>query len=413
MRNPIALAIAVAMVLASGCARQQPTPLKLADEQFRQENWDAAIQLCDEALRAQPGDHEAYLLRGRVNLGMGDDTQAIVDFSAAIKNNPKHHEAYYYRALTYRRIGKQQQARADEVLASKLDPIYHGSYTSDDGVTSAPAELEEGETGPQRGGSPRRGARDGRHVADTTTPALDNTLFDPEPSESPSSTEQSSSTVSEGVARQLDRFRPGARRGDLMGKWLAGLQRPRTPRRGVPMPGRRTSKRAPWDPAEGLADERDTPGGAAPGKNAADDPDEGSDDGPQRQDGLADREATPRGITRPADPSRPDSARRFYNSNRRGMVEPWATRPRTTGIHSRPPRTVYSTPMAGSPNSSRVNSSYGSVYGTRTKPVFPGTTGHSLSKRRTAAPSARPPRYGYSIPKPNVRPTGIVRPTQP
>lgn len=76
------------------------------------------------AIRAQPGDANAYFNRGFAYEHAGDLNHAIVDFSQVIRLSPGSSEAYYYRWAAYKDSGDEQRADADFAELSRLDPSF-------------------------------------------------------------------------------------------------------------------------------------------------------------------------------------------------------------------------------------------------------------------------------------------------
>src|SRR3974377_1817269 len=60
---------------------------------------DAAIQACDQAIRQNPRDAEAYNNRGFKHYDKGDLDRALADFDKAIEINPRDAHAYNSRCL--------------------------------------------------------------------------------------------------------------------------------------------------------------------------------------------------------------------------------------------------------------------------------------------------------------------------
>ena len=106
---------------AAGCRLSQPTPLEQAMASFRLGEWDGAIRLCDQVLSSDPRNAEAWLLRGRCQLGKGLPEKAIEDYTRALNLRPEDPEPWYHRAIAYAQIGKPELAAKDNHQARQLD----------------------------------------------------------------------------------------------------------------------------------------------------------------------------------------------------------------------------------------------------------------------------------------------------
>ncbi|MFX5972621.1 tetratricopeptide repeat protein, partial [Acinetobacter baumannii] len=62
---------------------------------------DAAISACDEAIRQNPGDANAYANRGSEYQNKGETDRAIADFNKAIEIDPRLTRAYNNRGNSY------------------------------------------------------------------------------------------------------------------------------------------------------------------------------------------------------------------------------------------------------------------------------------------------------------------------
>jgi tetratricopeptide (TPR) repeat protein len=81
-----------------------------------------AIADCAEAIKADPNNGDAYLLRGRLRRRNLELDAAIDDVTEALKLSPEKPEAFLERAEAYRQKNLLQNARADYAHALKLDP---------------------------------------------------------------------------------------------------------------------------------------------------------------------------------------------------------------------------------------------------------------------------------------------------
>ncbi len=81
-----------------------------------------AVADCNEALRADPDNAEAYILRGNLKRRGLERDGAIADFTEALKLKPAAAEVFLHRAETFRDSGDTAKAKADYSEAVKLDP---------------------------------------------------------------------------------------------------------------------------------------------------------------------------------------------------------------------------------------------------------------------------------------------------
>ncbi len=78
----------------------------------------------------QPGNADAYCVRGLAYVEKGNPDQAITDYDRAIELNPKVGGFYYNRGLAYAKKGDRNRAIADWDQAITLDPDYPDVYYS-------------------------------------------------------------------------------------------------------------------------------------------------------------------------------------------------------------------------------------------------------------------------------------------
>ncbi len=107
--------------LIVGCNDQQD-PILSARIEYARGNLLAAYNLCSEAINADSNDYDAYILRGKINLGMKNNDAAVADYTRAIELQPQNATGYYSRAFVYSKIGETEKGEADEDQARKRDP---------------------------------------------------------------------------------------------------------------------------------------------------------------------------------------------------------------------------------------------------------------------------------------------------
>lgn len=135
------------LCLLLGCAGQQhaaepspggqprssvsaPTAGDRCREQVDAGGYRAAITACGEAIRADPGNGEAYSYRCAAYIATGNAGSAIADCSAALRLDPKSVAAYGNRCAAYNAAGNHQAAIADCSQAVRLDPQSVAAYNN-------------------------------------------------------------------------------------------------------------------------------------------------------------------------------------------------------------------------------------------------------------------------------------------
>ena len=102
--------------------------LELANQQFHNKNYQAALANYDLAIKNCPSLPEAYYRRGLVKRIIGNHHEAIQDLSIATILNPKMVAAYYYRGISYYEVGDFAYAIANYNHAIFLDPTLANAY---------------------------------------------------------------------------------------------------------------------------------------------------------------------------------------------------------------------------------------------------------------------------------------------
>ncbi len=90
--------------------------------------YDRAIAICGEVIRAFPKLAAAYRNRGLVSQDKGDTDRAIADFTEAIRLDPKSTAALNSRGLAWHSQGDDEKALADFSAAIRIDPKLAGAY---------------------------------------------------------------------------------------------------------------------------------------------------------------------------------------------------------------------------------------------------------------------------------------------
>ena len=94
---------------------EEPTPSDSLPAALPQEerSWEEAIAECDEAIRLNPSDADAYFNRGVAYDNVGQFDRAIGDYDQAIRLDPDNLDTYLHRGLAYSDLGQFQNAIQD------------------------------------------------------------------------------------------------------------------------------------------------------------------------------------------------------------------------------------------------------------------------------------------------------------
>lgn len=101
---------------------------KEAMKSFQAQHYDAAITFCGKALRADPKNVSALLLRAQSNFRNADFNPALKDTNSALKMEPKNARAFLQRAKTYAAMDRAKEALSDFAASQKLDPTERDVY---------------------------------------------------------------------------------------------------------------------------------------------------------------------------------------------------------------------------------------------------------------------------------------------
>lgn len=117
----------VLLTCMSGCGRKA-TPLEEASRLLYEDEYDQATAICDSLLAADSLNYDALLMRGQVNQERGEVSQALEDYSQAIKANPQHWSAWDYRGNLYLELSKQSVADGDAERSVAFQDAYMHDY---------------------------------------------------------------------------------------------------------------------------------------------------------------------------------------------------------------------------------------------------------------------------------------------
>lgn len=91
-------------------------------EAFRAGDVDRALELFDQALKADPSYCEAYIARAAVHQKRGQADKMIEECERAIAVQPDHALAYSTRAVAYQMLGQHARSLQDLTRAIELEP---------------------------------------------------------------------------------------------------------------------------------------------------------------------------------------------------------------------------------------------------------------------------------------------------
>jgi len=101
----------------------EPTPVVVANGNFNEEEWDAAIEAYTEALEGDPDERFlAYLGLGRAYAEKELYAEAIENYEAALELDPESPAAHDLLAKAYDKAGEKSRARDEFERAVELDP---------------------------------------------------------------------------------------------------------------------------------------------------------------------------------------------------------------------------------------------------------------------------------------------------
>ena len=96
--------------------------LKKCREEYKLENYEKALELCDKAIILNSiNNPEAFAQRALIKHFLNDNYGSISDLSIAIKINPKIAYFYWNRAISFERIGDTESACNDLKVGSRLN----------------------------------------------------------------------------------------------------------------------------------------------------------------------------------------------------------------------------------------------------------------------------------------------------
>ncbi|NJO03318.1 MAG: tetratricopeptide repeat protein [Bacteroidia bacterium] len=103
-------------------AQEVPQLLSTADQRYKQGNYTASIEACNQALELESAHYEAYQKRARGRRMLGQLENALQDYNTALRLNPSYAPAYLGRAQTKIRLQDYAGAIQDYNLALQINP---------------------------------------------------------------------------------------------------------------------------------------------------------------------------------------------------------------------------------------------------------------------------------------------------
>ena len=97
-------------------------------EEWKKGNFVQSLAQFNLAIRLNPNDAIAYILRGDAYFELGEYQKAIADYTQAIRLNPNDARAYLFRGNAYGQLKEYQKVIADYTQAIRLDPNYADAY---------------------------------------------------------------------------------------------------------------------------------------------------------------------------------------------------------------------------------------------------------------------------------------------
>ena len=97
---------------------------------YSNDDYNSAINLCNEALSLNPNNALAYCGCGTAYSELGQNERAIQDYDKAIELNPNYATAYNNRGESYRHLGQYERAIQDYDKAIELNPNDDYAYNN-------------------------------------------------------------------------------------------------------------------------------------------------------------------------------------------------------------------------------------------------------------------------------------------
>lgn len=112
-------------IAASRLSPKSPEPPYNAGVFLQQKGeYKKAIQMYQQALKADDGYYLAYYNAGIINFDVKQYTDAIKNFDAVVRINAGYADAYYMRGLCYEKLKNTEDARINYEYALEINPDY-------------------------------------------------------------------------------------------------------------------------------------------------------------------------------------------------------------------------------------------------------------------------------------------------
>ena len=102
-------------------SRFQAVP-KADSDPLRQQEYEAAIAHCDQAIAQQPYDVNAWYERGQAQANLGSYAEAIVSFNQTLILDPQHTAALVFRAVAFIHLSCYEEALLSCNMALAIQP---------------------------------------------------------------------------------------------------------------------------------------------------------------------------------------------------------------------------------------------------------------------------------------------------
>jgi predicted Zn-dependent protease len=91
-------------------------------------NWDQALNLSNQAIKAQPKEARFYITKGRLLNRDDQNTQALSAFNTAVKLEPAYFQTHLRRGLLYNKMQQYKNAQKDLSKSHQLLPTQISSF---------------------------------------------------------------------------------------------------------------------------------------------------------------------------------------------------------------------------------------------------------------------------------------------
>ena len=115
------LIIFLSIGIMSSCSSRELVNTDIAQNAYNVGKYMTAITYSNEALKKDPDNYTATLIRGKANLKLGNYKESIGDFNKLLDNR-KNFELYYLRGRTFLEMDNLENAESDYETAISLNP---------------------------------------------------------------------------------------------------------------------------------------------------------------------------------------------------------------------------------------------------------------------------------------------------